>query len=86
MPVLEFPRSPRATRCYVRLRNIRPDGFVEFDFSIGDPDLSVDLIMPHAAYVEFCSINSVRFLTLEEGEVIDREQAKWRYGLPNIHE
>ena len=76
MTVLDFPRPPRAQPCYVRLRMLRADGFVEFDFSIGDPDLSVDLILPRAAYEEFCAINRVRFLTAEQGEQVDAEQAK----------
>ncbi len=80
MPVLDFPRSPKGPTCYVRLTQVRPDGFVEFDFSIGDPDLSVSLILPKAAYDEFCVMNRVRFLTAEQGAEIDAEQAKWRYG------
>lgn len=83
MPVLTFPRTEQV-QCYVRLRTERPDGFVEFDFSFGDPDLSVDLILPKPAFEEFCSANRVRFLSIEQGEEIDAEQAKWRYGKPGI--
>lgn len=83
MPVLAFPRAEQV-QCYVRLRAERPDGFVEFDFSLGDPDLSVDLILPKAAYEEFCAAHRVRFLSAEQGDEIDAEQAKWRYGQPGI--
>lgn len=82
MPVLKFEPGHRASVCHVRLRHERPDGFVEFDFSLGDPDLSVDLIMPKPAYTEFCRDNNVRFITAEQGRQIDDEQAKWRYGRP----
>lgn len=46
-------------RSYVRLQQVRPDGFIEFEFSIGDPDLAVELILPADAYREFCRHNSV---------------------------
>lgn len=86
MTLLDFPLDARRPTCYVRLRAVRADRFVEFDFSIGDPDLSVDLILPKAAYEEFCAINHVRFLTVEQGEKIDAEQSKWRYGHPGVRD
>ena len=43
--------------CFVRLREVRTDGFVEFDFAVGEPDLSVELIMPIEAFHEFCRAN-----------------------------
>lgn len=33
-------------RKYVRVCNQRPDGFVEFEFAIGDPDLCIELMLP----------------------------------------
>ena len=41
---------------------MRDDGFVEFEFAIGEPELAVDLIMPAAAYREFCRDNQVTVL------------------------
>lgn len=49
--------------CFVRLRKVRSDGYVEFDFAIGEPDLSVELILPAAAYHEFCRTNRVTHIT-----------------------
>ena len=46
-------------RCFVRLTQVRPDGFVEFEFAIGDPDLAVELILPSDADREFCVNNGV---------------------------
>lgn len=86
MPLFEFPHESRALPCFVRLRALRPDGFIEFDFAIGDPGLAVDLIMPRAAYEEFCAVNRARFLTAEQGERVDAEQAKWRFGQPGAIE
>lgn len=44
---------------YVRMIQVRPDGFVEFEFAIGEPGLAVELIMPAEAYREFCRHNAV---------------------------
>jgi len=71
---------------YVRLREQRDDGFVIFDFAIGDPGLSCELIMPMAAYQEFCASNHVVHLTDAEGQQIDVDALKWRYGQPGITE
>jgi phenol hydroxylase P0 protein len=62
MSVLDFPRGPLPAPCFVRLQCRRPDGFIEFEFSIGDPMLAVDLILPEAAYGIFCRANRVREL------------------------
>ncbi len=68
--------------CFVRVH--KPDGtdFVTFDFAINDPSLTVEMILPYAAFVEFCELNNVVFMTLEQGARIDDEQMKWRHGAP----
>lgn len=48
-----------ATRRYVRVCERRPDGFIEFEFAIGDPALCVELMLPEAAFHEFCLANEV---------------------------
>ena len=50
------------TRRFVRLTRVRDDGFVEFEFAVGEPELAVELIMPAAAYRAFCSDNQVTVL------------------------
>jgi phenol hydroxylase P0 protein len=45
-----------------RQQQRRPAGFIEYEYSIGDPMLSVDLILPEAAYEIFCRANRVRDL------------------------
>ncbi|SAK86456.1 phenol hydroxylase subunit [Caballeronia pedi] len=84
-----YARPPRAfdiTRRFVRFREQRDDGFVEFDFSIGDPALSVELVMPLREYQSFCRANRVIHLTRDEGVQLDLDQAKWRYGQPGLSE
>jgi phenol/toluene 2-monooxygenase (NADH) P0/A0 len=42
---------------YVRERERDGRGFVHFDFAIGDPELAVELILPAAAFADFCRRN-----------------------------
>lgn len=86
MAVIALREGLDMKRCFVRMRNVRADGFVEFDFSIGDPELSVELILPQGAYKEFCAVNKVTQLTSAQGELIDQEKLKWRYGKPGVSE
>jgi len=61
---------------FVRLRQVRADGFVEFDFAVGEPDLSVELILPLAAFHEFCSANHViRIASVEDALIAPPDAA-----------
>ena len=62
---------------YVRLTQVRADGFVEFEFAIGDPDLAVDLILPADAYRDFCRDNHVLLISPLQGVAIDRARLRW---------
>lgn len=64
----------------VRVSQTRPDGFVEFDFSLGDPSLYVELILPRRAFEEFCESNEVRFLSAAEAAAVEGDRRKWREG------
>ncbi|WP_374492929.1 phenol hydroxylase subunit [Zoogloea sp.] len=66
-----YPTSPPTvdvSRKYVRLVERRPDGLVEFEFSISDPALFVEMLLPEAAYEEFCLTNRVILLEGERPE------------------
>ncbi len=90
MPVLPFPRPipipdapgglPAGLPCWVRLRERRADGFVEFDLSIGDPLLSAELILPEAAFEAFCRDHRVQRLSSEQAAQVDAEALRWRQG------
>ncbi|MBS0446465.1 MAG: phenol hydroxylase subunit [Proteobacteria bacterium] len=49
-------------RKYVRITERRDDGLVAFEFSIGWPELVVELLLPEAAFDEFCRTNRVQRL------------------------
>ncbi len=46
-------------RKYVRVMERRADGLVAFEFAIGWPELMVDLLLPAAAFDEFCATHRV---------------------------
>ncbi len=51
-----------ANNRWVRVLRTTKNGFVEFEFFVSDKDLCVELILPEAAFQEFCAMNRVRFL------------------------
>ena len=65
---------------FVRVTGEARGGFVEFQFSIGDPTLYLEMILPPAAFEEFCATNQVVHLTEEEGSHVDADRARWREG------
>jgi len=65
---------------YARIRRVVNDKFIEFDFAIGDPSLYVELVLPKAAFEDFCSDNQVEMMTEEQADTIDADMVKWRYG------
>lgn len=50
------------SRRFVRVTGRRADGLVAFEFAIGWPELSVDLLLPAPAFAEFCERNRVQRL------------------------
>ena len=44
---------------YVRVIDRRPNGLVSFEFSIGWPELAVELMLPADAFDAFCDNNQV---------------------------
>lgn len=49
-------------RRFVRVLGRRETGFVEFAFSVGWPELSVDLLLPEQEFEAFCRMHAVRRL------------------------
>lgn len=68
---------------YVRVTGVRCERFVEFDFSIGDPNLFVELILPFDQFKAFCKKHNTQDLTEEQQAQVDLESLKWRYGQPD---
>ncbi|BCX52410.1 MULTISPECIES: phenol hydroxylase subunit [Comamonas] len=50
------------TRRSVRVLQKRANGFVDFEFSVGWPELSVELAMTEADFEAFCQVQKARLL------------------------
>ena len=72
----QAPRFDPTTR-FVRLKQVRSDGFVECEFAIGDPDLAVELILPANAYRDFCRDQQAVVISPLQGAAIDDARLRW---------
>ena len=72
--------SDTPNQTYVRVTKIDNRGFVEFQFSVGDQNLYLEMALPRAAFDEFCSTQQSRHLTAEEERAVDQTELKWRFG------
>ncbi len=61
-----------------RITGIRKGRFIEFDYTVGAPELTVELVMPLSAFREFCDLNHVHTVTTEATIRKDYEQLIWR--------
>ena len=70
LPRLDDLNTDAATlaRRYVRITSRQPNGMVAFEFSVGWPDMSVELALPEPLFKEFCSKHNVEFLTDAVGD------------------
>jgi phenol/toluene 2-monooxygenase (NADH) P0/A0 len=64
MPTIQTPTAEQnppldMKKRYVRVLARRPDGLVSFEFSIGWPELAVELMLPTTAFDEFCCKHQV---------------------------
>ncbi len=68
LTLAQAPTPPDERICdvrakFVRIRQVRADGLVCFEFAIGWPELFVDLMLPRAAFDDFCVRQKVQLLT-----------------------
>ncbi len=71
---------PNIGQVYVRVTGERLGKYVEFEFSIDDEDLTVELIMPHEAFRLFCEKHRARLIQRPE-EIGGDKGLKSRPGL-----
>jgi len=62
-----------------RIIGVRRGAYVEFEFTVGDEQLTVELIMPYQAFREFCADNSVQMQPVDDEIRADFEKMKWRF-------
>lgn len=78
------PTAIDTDRRFVRVRALRPDGFVEFEFALGEPGLFVELVLRPEAFDEFCATNQVRFLPPDDDG--DEPPDDWAWRLADARE
>ena len=66
---------------WVRVTGERAGGFIEFDFAIGEPDLTVEMILTPEAFAEFCAANRVQMLEPRAPEAGEGEPNDWHWSL-----
>jgi phenol hydroxylase P0 protein len=54
--VARMPEVFDPSQKWVRVTGINPQGFVEFEFAVGSPDLCVELMLRPEAFTEFCTV------------------------------
>jgi len=69
---------------FVRITGIRLDRYVEFEFSVNDADLTIELILPFAAFDEFCTAQQAVVLHPEPATATDLERLAWRSRQPGL--
>ena len=69
---------------YVRITGIINNKLIEFDFSIGEPEMYIELVLPFQAFQDFCANNHVEHLNAEDAALVDYDKMKWRYGQPGV--
>lgn len=69
---------------FVRVIGSRLDSYVEFEFSVNDPDLTVELILPFQAFEDFCERQGAIVLppAPEVADALDRQA--WRLHQPGL--
>jgi phenol/toluene 2-monooxygenase (NADH) P0/A0 len=63
---------------YVHITNDEREGFVEFNFSINDPSLFLEMILPRGAFDDFCQLRNVTFLSPEQVQAVEKQHRIWR--------
>jgi phenol hydroxylase P0 protein len=66
------------SRRFVRVTRERANGFIEFDFAIGEPEVFIEMILGREAFEEFCATNQVEMLTGAVGQGGETSDWDWR--------
>ncbi|OUR87154.1 phenol hydroxylase [Cycloclasticus sp. 44_32_T64] len=71
---------------YVRVTKVVKEKYVEFEFSIEDPTIHVELVLPFEHFKKFCKTNDVKHLSPEQEAAVEYDKLKWRFGAPGFDE
>jgi len=68
--------ASRGAQPYVRVTS-RGQQWVEFEFSLGDPALYVELVMRPEQFSAFCAAQCAITVSHQLGRALERERDKW---------
>jgi phenol hydroxylase P0 protein len=77
-------RPGAALKKFVRVTGVRNGRFVEFEFSVNDSDLTVELILPLRAFDEFCALQEAVVLPSQAEAAAEFEHLAWRSKNPGL--
>lgn len=66
---------------YVRVTGKRDDGFVEFDFSVGQPEVALEMVLKQQDFEKFCAEQNVIFLEQDSKVSDDEEKSAFQWSL-----
>ena len=66
---------------FVRIVDVHANGLVEFEFAVGEPGLFVELLMPQAAFDEFCVQHGVTPTRGRLPAPPDGDEQEWDWSL-----
>ncbi|MES9834568.1 MAG: phenol hydroxylase subunit [Candidatus Thiodiazotropha sp. LLP2] len=69
---------PKIGQAYIRVTGERLGKFIEFEFSINDEDLTVELILPHEAFKIFCDKHQARIIDAQDEIGQDKRPGLYR--------
>lgn len=73
-----LPVAMDTSRRFVRLHGKRGNGFIEFDFAIGEPEVFIEMILDPEAFADFCASNQVEMLPPADNSSAEQSDWDWR--------
>ncbi len=80
----EGARTKFELKKFVRVTGVRGGKFVEFEFTVNDADLTVELILPFKAFDEFCIQQNAVVLPPAPAAGEELEKLAWRTRQPGL--
>ena len=77
-------QSQTPLRKFVRVTGVRSGRYVEFEFSVNDADLTVELILPFSAFEEFCTLQEATRLPPAAEVASELDKLAWRARQPGL--
>lgn len=69
---------------HVRILGVRAGKFIEFEYSLDDGLLAIELILPPKAFEEFCRARGADVLPPDPETAETIERMAWRTGQPGL--